>query len=81
MAARPRKRHLSPKARRALELLASNPLGDTEALMLHGHETLSGLVLAGLATVVTETMKAGAATVKVERYMITDGGRDALAES
>jgi hypothetical protein len=52
MAARPRKRHLSPKARRALELLPSNPLGDTEALMVaHGfrHETLAGLVLAGLA--------------------------------
>jgi hypothetical protein len=35
-------------------------------------------VLAGLATVVTETMKAGAATVKVERYRITDDGRTAL---
>ncbi len=33
MAARPRKRDLSPKARRALELLASNPLGTTEAFM------------------------------------------------
>jgi len=39
---------------------------------------LAGPVLAGLATVVTETMKAGAATIKVERYRITDG-RDALA--
>jgi hypothetical protein len=37
MAARPQKRHLSPKARHALELLASNPLGTTEAFMLaHG---------------------------------------------
>jgi hypothetical protein len=40
-----------------------------------------GLCSPGSLTVVTETMKAGAATVKVERYMITDGGRDALAES
>jgi hypothetical protein len=29
-------------------------------------------VLAEFATVVTETVKAGAATVKIERYMITD---------
>jgi len=42
-------------------------------------ETLAGLVQAGLATVVTETMRAGAATIKVERYRVTDDGRDALA--
>jgi hypothetical protein len=29
--------------------------------------------------VVTETMRAGAATIKVERYGITDDGGDALA--
>jgi hypothetical protein len=40
---------------------------------------LAGLVLAGLATVVTETMRAGAAAMKVERYKITDDGRAALA--
>jgi hypothetical protein len=28
---------------------------------------LAGLILAGLATVVTETMRAGGATIKVER--------------
>ena len=67
--------------RRALSLLASDQHGATEALMLaHGfhREMLAGLVQAGLATVVTETMKAGAATIKVERYRITDDGRDAL---
>ncbi len=49
-------------------------------MLAHGfrREMLTGLVLAGLATVVTETMKAGAATIKVERYRITDDGRDAL---
>jgi len=40
---------------------------------------LAELVQAGLATVVTETMRAGAATIKVERYRITEDGRDALA--
>jgi hypothetical protein len=51
-------------------------------MLVLGHgfkrEMLAGLVLAGLATVVTETMKAGAATIKIERYMITDDGRRAL---
>jgi hypothetical protein len=67
---------------RALTLLASNQRGVTEALMLaHGfrREMLAGLVLAGLVTVVTETMRRGRGTVKVERYRITDAGREALA--
>ena len=33
-------------------------------------ETLPGLVLAGPATVVTDTMRAGSPTIKVERYRI-----------
>jgi hypothetical protein len=37
-------------------------------------EMLAGLILAGLATIETGTMKAGAATVKVERDRITDDG-------
>jgi hypothetical protein len=40
---------------------------------------LAGLVLAGIATVVTETMRAGAATIRVEKYRITEIGRKALA--
>jgi len=36
---------------------------------------LAGLVLAGLAKVVTETMRAGGPSLKVERYRITDDGR------
>jgi hypothetical protein len=35
--------------------------------------------LAGFATVETATMRAGTATIKVERYRITDDGRAALA--
>jgi hypothetical protein len=62
---------------RALGLLASDQRGLTEALMLaHGfrREMLAGLVLAGLVTVATETMRAGRGMVKVERYRITDAG-------
>ena len=73
---------MTAEQRRALVLLASDQHEATEALMLaHGfkRETLAGLVQAGLATVVTETMRAGAATIKVERYRVTDDGRDALA--
>src|SRR5258706_16405176 len=52
MATPPRKHRLSPRARRALELLAGNALGVTEALMLaHGFtlRMLAGLVRVGLA--------------------------------
>lgn len=49
-------------------------------MMAHGfrREMLARLVLKGLATVTTGTMRAGAATMKVERYKITDDGRNAL---
>jgi hypothetical protein len=70
---------LTAEQRRALTLLVSLDRGGVAgALMLaHGfrREMLAGLVLAGLATV---EMKAGARTVKVERYRITDDGRKAL---
>ncbi len=73
---------LTAEQRRALGLLASDQRGGaSEALMLaHGfyREMLAGLVQAGLATVVTETVKAATATIKVERYRIKDDGREAL---
>jgi len=37
----PLKRRLSPEERRALELLASNPDGATEELLVHGQELYS----------------------------------------
>jgi hypothetical protein len=43
-------------------------------------ETLASLVLAGLVTVVTETIEAGTSTIKTECYRITDDGRKALTE-
>jgi hypothetical protein len=76
-----RKRRLSLQARRALVMISSIPHGAAEELlMLRGFksETLAELVLAGLATVVTETVHAGAPTIRVERYRITDDGRRAI---
>ena len=78
----PRER-LSPERRRALRLLASSPRGVAEEVLVLSHEfspnMLAGLVLAGLATVVTDTMRSGGGpTIKVERYRITDNGREAL---
>ena len=68
---------LTGDQRRALALLASDERGVTEDLMLaHGFR---GKMLAGLATVVTERMKAGAATIRVEKYRITEIGRAAGA--
>jgi len=78
-----RKRRLSPQARRALEMISSIPSGTAEELLLlrgFKSETLAELVVAGLATVVTETVHTGAPTIKVERYRITDDGRRAIRE-
>jgi DNA-binding PadR family transcriptional regulator len=41
---------------------------------------LAQLFLAGLVTVVTETLETGGATIEVERYHITDKGREAIEE-
>jgi hypothetical protein len=74
--------HLSTQARRALELLDGFPHGAAEEfLTLSGfqRELLAKLVLAGFATVVTETVQTGTSTIKVERYRITDDGRKAIA--
>jgi hypothetical protein len=75
----PRERHLRSERRLALQLLASSSRGATEDLLVLAHgfsrDMLAGLVLAGLAMVVTETVKAGGPSLKVERYRITDDGR------
>jgi hypothetical protein len=73
------KPRLDAEQRCALALLASDEHGATEALMLalgFRREMLAGLVLAGL---VTETVRVGGATMRVERYRITDDGRKAIA--
>ena len=73
----------SPQQRQAVALLDSLRDGAVEEfLQLCGfkREMLAQLVLAGLVTVVTETMQTGSATIKVERYHITDKGREAIEE-
>jgi hypothetical protein len=78
----PRKRRLGPRAREALELLASDPHGTTQAFM-HGQgfslRTLVGLVHSGLATVQSEiVIAAGGERVVATRVKITDAGRKEL---
>jgi hypothetical protein len=76
----PPKRRLSTEWHQALQLLTGNPRGITEHMLVLGHgfssDMLAMLVLAGLATVVTETLRAG--HCKIERMMITDAGKRAL---
>jgi hypothetical protein len=72
---------LTANQRRALRLLVNAPQGVREAMMLaHGfrREMLARLVLKGLMTVTTGTMRVGAVTMKVEFYGITGVGRKAL---
>jgi len=74
--------HLGAEQRRALELLAGSPRGVTEAvLIVYGFhaEMLARLVLAELATVVTDTIKAGSGRkTRVERMRIPGAGRRAI---
>lgn len=78
----PRERYLSLERRRALQLLAGSPRGVAAELLVLAHEfsrdMLAGLVLAGLATVVAETLNADGPTIKIERVRITDAGRRAI---
>ena len=78
----PRKPHSSPEWRQALQFLASSPRGATEEVLVLGHgfsrDMLAMLVLAGLAKVVSETVRAGGSTIKVERVSITDADRRAI---
>jgi hypothetical protein len=67
---------VTPDECRAPQRLADVPPGIAETLMLaHGFtpELIAGLVLAGLATVVT-TARIGGQTIKVELVMITGRG-------
>jgi hypothetical protein len=73
---------VSAEFRHALKLLAHSPRGITEDVLELGHgvscKTLAMLTLAGLATMVTETLRANDATFKIERVRITDAGRYAI---
>jgi hypothetical protein len=78
----PPKHRLSQEWRQALQLLASNPRGTTKDMLVVGHglfaDMLAMLVLAGLAKVMTATLKAEGGTFTIERLHITDVGRRAL---
>jgi hypothetical protein len=79
----PRKDRLDPEERRALELLASDPQGATEELLVlvHGfdNDMIAGLVNSGLAVARRENMKAGDRAIEVVRIRITGAGLNALA--
>jgi hypothetical protein len=82
MGAPPRKRRLSEKARRALEMLASNERGISEPLMLADgfpQRTLTGLVHAGLAMRYRMRLSADGRMIEVAYVKITPAGRRALA--
>jgi hypothetical protein len=78
-----RKHRLSPEEREALELLASDPQGATDELLVlvHGFDSnmIADLVESGLAAAQLENMKAGNRAIEVVRIRITAAGRDALA--
>jgi hypothetical protein len=81
MASPPRKR-LTTEQREALELLANDPQGATEELLVlvHGFDggMIADLVSSGLAMARRENMKAGGRTIEVVRIRITGAGRRAL---
>jgi hypothetical protein len=74
--------HLSSEQRLVLRLLFdAEPHGITEELWTaHGFsaEVLSGLVLAGLATMTGDTVRAGSRTIEVVLVRITEAGHKAL---
>jgi hypothetical protein len=75
------KRGISDEQRRALRLLARNPNGHDEAIMLaHGFtiEMLAVLVRDGFATATPEIAR-GKRPIKSVRMRITEAGRQAIA--
>ena len=78
------RRSIGAEHRRALRLLAGNPLGCTEAIPLaHGFKTerRALLVRDGLEATQPGTMRAGRRQIKVVWVMITDAGQRAFADT
>ena len=72
---------LTADRRRVLTLLAGNPVGFIEPLLLaYGftRDLLADLIVDGLASAATERAMAGFRLVDVRRIRITDAGRAAL---
>jgi hypothetical protein len=81
MASPSQKGRLSTKARYALELLAVDPRGLAEPLLLtYGftRRMLADLVSAGLATAQRQTVRPGGTATEVVHIRITDAGRRAI---
>jgi hypothetical protein len=78
----PQTPNVKPEWRKVLQLLARSPRGATEDVLELGHgfsrETLAKLTLAGLAKLVTETLRVDDGTFTIERLHITDAGRRAI---
>ena len=77
------KDRLSQEWRHALQLLACSPRGAIEEVLVVSHEisreTLAMLARAGLAMVVTETLRVeGGGTFTIDRLRITEAGRRAI---
>ena len=74
----PGKRRLSPDERQALELLASDPQGATEELLVLAHgfdgDMIAGPSHSGLAMARRENMKAGSRAIEIVRIRITGAG-------
>ena len=74
---------LSAEQRQVLPLLAASPRGCTKGRLLADGFTvdiLAYLVREGLATAQRGTLRVGGRQIKVERYHITDAGREAIEE-
>ena len=78
----PQKLHLKAESLEALQMLARSPRGATEDVLEIGHgfsrKMLATLTLAGLAKLVTETLRVEGGTFKIERLRITDAGLRAI---
>ena len=82
MAVLPRKRHLSPKASRALEFLANRPASVTVALLLargFSRRMLFGSIRQRLATLTYEKAQTRGRIIEIGKMQITAAGRNALA--
>ena len=76
------KRRLSPKAHRALEMLARRPVGVTERLILargFSRRMLLGLIRQRLATLTYEKAQTRGRIIEIGKMQITAAGRNALA--
>jgi len=78
---KPRQHSVSDSEARALALLAANPQGMSEGILVaHGIsiDDMVGLVQAGLATATGERVRCGDRVIEVALVKITDAGREAI---